>query len=102
MANADSRHFITAHAHYIRHVESGHFISRSVRRELLFMPPSHTLKDTTNQTIVWYTTTLSAPNQQATIHSHGHDIVHVQICLTKHACNTALLPTLLTYAASLC
>ena len=67
-------------------VESGHFVSRG--SELLFylntiMPPSHTLKDTTNHGIYKCT---QPTGKQKTIHSHGH--VHVQICLTKHACDT--------------
>ena len=55
------------------------------------MPPSHTLK---NHGGIYKCT--QPTGKQKTIHSHGH--VHVQICLTKHACNNpALLPT---YAAS--
>ena len=69
-------------------VESGHFVSRG--SELLFylntiMPPSHTLKVTTNHGGIYnYTKCTQPTGKQKAIHSHGH--VHVQICLTKHAC----------------
>ena len=70
-------------------VESGHlFLVVLQFCELLFylntiMPPSHTLKDTTNHGGIYKCT--QPTGKQKTIHSHGH--VHVQICLTKHACD---------------
>ena len=62
-------------------VESSHFVSRG--SPVAIMPPSHTLKDTTNHGGIYKCT--QPTGKQKTIHSHGH--VHVQICLTKHACD---------------
>ena len=65
-------------------VESGHFVSRGSPVTIFtIMPPSHTLKDTTNHGGIYKCT--QPTGKQKTIHSHGH--VHVQICLTKHACD---------------
>ena len=57
----------------------GHFVSRGCY--FTIMPPSHTLKDTTNHGGIYKCT--QPTGKQKTIHSHGH----VQICLTKHACD---------------
>ena len=61
------------------------------------MPPSHTLKDTTNHGGIYKCT--QPTGKQKTIHSHGH--VHVQICLTKHAC-TEVPETTFPCACSRC